>query len=823
MNNHREIEGPELPRARIGAFRENPLRLVARISITVVSAGKAVFSVSGEEEDSRTIADQLRADAPPTLSQDKSVGETLSIALCRAKERLTELGYLVQDLPQGDIELTFQFDLMRGTALGAFKQLHEPGPVAPKLRNDIFNALKGAFHKTADQLVNEIRGLTSAGQHQAAADAVRAARNESMAFFGPPTVDLVDALYEIDTAHLDDDAKLLICETRLASATRLGKYGKVEHDVQFLLRHPDWQSGPKRASVENVMAIAARARGEIEFALAIWRRLTAAPEELDAGERGWIWRNLSLALPHDDPEARQAARLSADAFLQDGDKPEAATSLMQLSRLLEYESTAAALKQLDTMMDVIDQNGLLADELRAAVHHARGNRLVEMRDWRNARIEAEQAIALRRGVHGAEDQLISSLHLASMAAKNMGHAADSERLDGEASELEQATSSKYFSLARRVAGLSGQFEPAAAELLFAEVRDFGNIELISATRVLMAMHDARLTAAERLGKLEALLRELERNHQRDRVMHPVKLAIAATLRDEGQHARAATWLGKILGENPLDIASRDMLIDSLWKSHNWTEAAKVLKSEIAKHGAQVGLLFAYGRSLVESGDIDIAVSVLTKALSLAQDNEQMRTAIFAMRERALTAGGTIKAAPVAPATMRVTRAELDGALADYATFVAAEKRMAFWTRASARSDYEWVVRPEKRAQDLLHAFLKARFQDQISVLEELATGAGRLDILLKFDGGLSAVIELKMCGFRYSSAYAASGQDQILHYMENRACHLGYLVVHDARLNDFGSVLIVPGASGANTVFEIFVDVRPRVSSRSRRMPPRTS
>jgi len=38
-------------------------------------------------------------------------------------------------------------------------------------------------------------------------------------------------------------------------------------------------------------------------------------------------------------------------------------------------------------------------------------------------------------------------------------------------------------------------------------------------------------------------------------------------------------------------------------------------------------------------------------------------------------------------------------------------------------------------------------------------------------------------GDRYASTYAAAGEDQIIHYMDNRDCHLGYLLVFDARLN----------------------------------------
>ncbi|MBN3747479.1 hypothetical protein G3N96_18915 [Burkholderia sp. Se-20373] len=670
--------------------------------------------------------------------------------------------------------MTFQFDAVRGVALGAFSRLDGHDQAADELHADIFGALKGGFQKETDQLADDILPLVQAGEHRAAAMVVREARINGMAFFWPPTIALVDSLYLIDVMSLDDEAKRMICETRLASATRAGKYDAVDHDVRFLLRHPDWQSDAKRTSLENILAVAAKTRGETESALAIWRRLVERPDKLDAGERGWIWRNISLVLPYGDPEAKHAARLSVDAFLQSGDKREAASSLMRLSKLLEHENPDAALEQLSAMMEVIDKNGLIANELRAAIHHARGVRLIELHDWKSARDEAERAILLRRDVHGVESHLISSLHLASIAATSMGELADSERFDHEASELEQAMSSVYFSLARRVASLAERFESSVAELLLAEACNFGNIELTSAVRVLMATHDVELTAAEKLGRLEALLKELQQNQRSDLMERPVKLAIATVLRAEGQHIRAVAWLNQILKENPLDVASRDMLIDSLWKSNDWVGAARLLKSEIEKYGEKVGLLYAYGRSLVEAGDFNVAVTILTKALGLAHDNEDMRRTISAMRERALIAGGTVSSAQFVPATIHVTRDELESALRDYATFVAADKRMAFWTRKSARTDYDWIPRPEKQAQDFLHTFLKARFQDRISVFEELATGAGRLDILLKFEGGLSAVVELKMCGFRYSSSYAASGQEQITHYMENRACHLGY-------------------------------------------------
>src|SRR5262249_1289640 len=120
--------------------------------------------------------------------------------------------------------------------------------------------------------------------------------------------------------------------------------------------------------------------------------------------------------------------------------------------------------------------------------------------------------------------------------------------------------------------------------------------------------------------------------------------------------------------------------------------------------------------------------------------------------------------------------------------------------------------------NFLHIYLKARFQDRVDVFEEVGAGAGRIDLFVRLIGGLSIVVELKMCGFRYSTPYAAAGEDQILHYMDNRKTHLGYLVVFDARLDKHGEKLL-SGSAGQHTVIELLVDVRPRVGRKKKQGP----
>jgi hypothetical protein len=76
-------------------------------------------------------------------------------------------------------------------------------------------------------------------------------------------------------------------------------------------------------------------------------------------------------------------------------------------------------------------------------------------------------------------------------------------------------------------------------------------------------------------------------------------------------------------------------------------------------------------------------------------------------------------------------------------------------------------------QDLLHTFLNGKLDNRIEVFEEIAAGAGRLDLYVRGRGGLSAILELKVLGAPYATSYAFAGTDQIAHYMDSKAVRLG--------------------------------------------------
>jgi hypothetical protein len=222
------------------------------------------------------------------------------------------------------------------------------------------------------------------------------------------------------------------------------------------------------------------------------------------------------------------------------------------------------------------------------------------------------------------------------------------------------------------------------------------------------------------------------------------------------------------------------------------------------------LIYALGRSEFESGDTSCAVTTLTELIRNLPADQPLRKIALDLRERALQSGGTLSPTPPEPPLKAITREEFEHAFEEFAQLVKTERRMHFWV-SDGRGKHKWISAPEKEAKHTLHTFLKAKWGSRVDILEEPGAGAGRIDLYVQFDGGLAVILELKMCGSGYSSTYAASGEHQITHYMDNRRSHLGYLIVFDARKKLFGAKILT-STSGPHTVIERIIDVRSRVS-----------
>lgn len=152
--------------------------------------------------------------------------------------------------------------------------------------------------------------------------------------------------------------------------------------------------------------------------------------------------------------------------------------------------------------------------------------------------------------------------------------------------------------------------------------------------------------------------------------------------------------------------------------------------------------------------------------------------------------------------------EITNCLADFAQYIQSELRMSFWGKNINSKKRKWKARPEQHAKNLLQTFLNGRYGKNLYVFEELKSGAGKIDIFIVSPTNEKAVLELKMCGHGYSSTYAISGDIQLIHYMKHKQTEIGFLVIFDSRIRDFGKNFESEPTTQIET---IIIDVRPKV------------
>lgn len=796
-------------------------KAIARIEITPKLDGTCNLAISSEVADAATHLRQIIEHTPPeesaqNLTDDSPEEMAVERAHAKLEKILSNAGYQVEVLPAGDQRLSFVIDMRTGNVVGTNEPLHDAvSSDSDSIGRRIFESISAKFRDGQNELAEKTFAATSVGAHTDAIKLVCEAYESGNAGL-PPTEKLLNGLMSIDLAFASKDQRRLVQEWRIHAGTALGLCEVIAGDAEeFLAEHESTLTAEQICDLRMVIATGAMQRGNKETAIMMWRELLSEPRKLGAGNRGWAWRNISYALPVDDPEALEAARYSSDAFLEAGDKTEACKSLMQAANCLLHVEPAKALLVIDEILPLVSGDLLTHRPVKAATLHARANRLMKLGRNREALIDAQAAVRTWQGIMGVEMHLVTSLYLAASAAQAVGDDSSHQRFTEEANELARTIDIPRFSLQRRLEGLQDAFNEADALQLASDAEREGEHEIVALVRYLCATYDETLSDTRRLMLLEDALRTLEDARSDSSTVVSLQCAIANQLMAMSQPKRARTWYEKALKSDPLDRAARDGLVNCLWKSEAWGDAAVFLKSELTRRGDMPGLLYAYGRSLFEAGDLAGAFRALKKSEELADPTSNTKSLSRSLAERAFALAGTIEPVKhedeLIPA--RVTIEELRAALKHFASFVASVKRMEFWTRDD-RSRYDWIEKPERFAQTMLHTFLKARFLERIDVFEEIAAGAGRLDIYVQLYGGLGSVVELKMCGFRYSSSYASAGEEQIAHYMGNRRSSIGYLVVFDARLENFAEPLSAEPRQDSLTIETVFVDVRPRVTKR---------
>lgn len=715
-------------------------------------------------------------------------------------------GLTVRPISDGDVRFDALFDSATGKIVGRSEALDGAAPFAPDVLKRINDSIARATTIMADDLAPRIAALTGEPDgDRLAADALETASAEGLFAF-EPTEALADALAAVEASALGWERARKFLSARCSIAVRLNRFEAAAVDARTLLDGWSDLSAAEAGEYRNIEAIVHAKAGRVEAAAAIWDELAFRWPGIDPGSRATVLRNLAFSSPQAEPRTLRLFEQAHDAFLQAGNRREAAVSLVYLGDALEHHDGGEAIVMLAKANLLLDERGLIGDALRAALQFARAKRLFAMEQMPEAFDAVLASVEGRRGLIGEEEELLASLALAATLADRTADPRG-PAFRQESATLLSAIPSQRFELAAQTDALMDSWDAPKADALRAGAALSRDIVVRIGARTLLIAKDPALGSEQRLAELEALHETSIGDGAEGPMLTPIRLALAGELRDRGSHERAIVWLQRILADAPLADGVARLLLDSLGHEQRWDDALSVATREVALKGESFERLHLLASTALRTGAQDEAFRAAYRAKSMATDRSN-RNRAQALMDAALAEGAVFSTAPDAP-VVSVTLGELDAELQRYAAQTAADFRMEFWVWSPDKKTHKWVKQPERRAKLQLRTWLAAKFGERINIIAEIIAGAGRLDLLLQLAGGTQVIVEMKMCGKGYSSGYAAAGEQQIRHYMRNRGVHVGYVVVHDGRLRDYGKAILEPEPAASETVRELFVDVRP--------------
>lgn len=497
-------------------------------------------------------------------------------------------------------------------------------------------------------------------------------------------------------------------------------------------------------------------------------------------------------------------RLSADRFLEAGLKKEAIGNLLELSKLQAKEQPSLALDTLEKSLTLVNSDDLFDRHGKAHLLQLKAEYQHKLNSVGEALEAVEEAIDLEKEVLGAEISLHSSYRLAAHYSSELEDEEKSVQFTELADNVASTVKDELFILQQRVAKSYFKKEELDGELL-KEVLDSGDSSLIGTVLLKKSVNPA-LSIEESLTLLEDALKHLK-TVGTNNVIDLVYFYFGFIYQKQGLKGDAESYYLKSLDCNPYNHSAANNLAFIYMEDKSWGKAADFLLKRIQLLGELPNHCFIYAKSLHRQHKYREALEYFRKAEpNMKVVQELIEDCIANMAKSTIITNFKPEYA------MHVTSEDILHALKEFSETVSASSRMHFWYYNRDKKKYKWSSKPEETSKQLLIQFFSAKFgRENVTIIQEPRAGAGFIDLLLLFSGGLKVVIELKMCGGGYSSSYAISGEDQIIHYQDNIRANLGYLVVFDARKRDFSKGLKELQIVGNKTIYSIAVDVRTNV------------
>jgi len=741
-------------------------------------------------------------------------------------EALKSRDITYRDIPTHDAKFAIQLDLETGDKLVTYEKNNEGNHVPDTIARNVASAVSKAFSEFGINTVNEVEEALLQNQiDDAYANLVKGQKQGLLHFSTKDTKErLLKVIQKFSLITLTPEKRKNLLEIKFLLGESTGLFSALYDDASEYIEEFGDQADPRLIrNLWLLMANAASQQGKTELAYNLYQQVLKESID-DFGTTAWAYRGLAMTLGYEDPDALYYERMAADAFLLSGQKHMFAGSKARLAEYTKMNDPKKAIKLLEEAINIFDTNAddpLTKDRIaalllsKAMIHHLCGENEAALK-------EAERSIELRGGSGqiGNESKTIASLNAAIEFEKALKsddiQPSSNNKYEARLSELETVMLDEdkpSYSLRKRLSNALADKDSAELERMKQEVLKQGDSEIVAAYWIALVIAKKDENLNKNLELLEYAWAEVNKPKVGNDLRANVCSMFAEIYKDHGMDEKALEWYEKALALNPYFWSNRQNYAALLWKNHKWEDAVIFFEEQRMRFGDLPSILFAYGRSLVEVGEYGKAIHILRLAQKKNPDAENIREYLNKALDNFNGDIQTVSSSPSSNISSdNVTIASIEQCLVDFIWFIQNDKRMSFWKYDPEHKKHKWISSPEQHGQNLLHTFLKSRFGQNVEAIEEVSTGAGRIDIYLRFQNGLKSILELKMCGGGgYSEGYAIEGIEQLVHYLENKQTYLGYLVVFDGRMRDFGKGIQSQYLYEKCTIRSFVADVRPKV------------
>lgn len=671
-----------------------------------------------------------------------------------------------------------------------------------KLQIKILDSIKNTLNNLTSWII-DFNKLSNNGQHDEAYSLFE--EKKSFLFFKKDE-DILTSLLQFDNSRLNNIQRENIVFYTILYAAFMNNFGRIEQTINnYLIDFESTLDIKKIASIYLIKANSLAQNKKYGSAQSYYTKVINNTNT-STDDIAWAYMGLSnISLSIED--TIKYRKLAIDKFLECGNKTEAIGTLLHLSTNYQTFSVEMAIEAIDKAIALYEGNSSIEKEYLAGIYHRKATYLNFLKKYTESLLSIEKACELREHLIGKEHERYASYQLARITALALG---DSNKSDDYLKKIEAIIpliNTDEFKLQEE---LVKAFKTPTIEnslILKIEKSNYGNIKLAMYLHIANDDNSTIEQKTEWLDKCNLLINNGEFTNQEKCV---VNFTYAEVYRKEKLFDLAYNKYETALQFDPFYFSARQNYAATLWSNHEWDRAKYFFKNQIEIHGEMPNLCYAYGRSLFECGNIQEAYNYFIKAKNNGITGVDINSFILKCTEN----NNTLFVSQEVPGNNQIeapiTIEIFKNALEDFSKSISTSSRMQFWKNQSGK--YKWSNSPEELAKHHLITGLETRFsKGAIEIIQERPVGAGKIDLYILLRGGTKIVLELKMCGGGYSSSYAISGEDQLLHYINNVETKLGFLIVFDGRKRDFSKGLKSFQSIGNITLHTLAIDIRPKV------------